>query len=81
VFRAGFFGRLGRLRDVETQFDRYHRAQACGAALASVNRKLIEAQEQKRARIARELHDDIFSLLPSVVVREPHRGGDAWELA
>jgi PAS domain S-box-containing protein len=28
-------------------------------ALATVNRKLIEAQEQERARIARELHDDI----------------------
>jgi PAS domain S-box-containing protein len=29
------------------------------AALANVSRKLIEAQEQERARIARELHDDI----------------------
>jgi PAS domain S-box-containing protein len=29
------------------------------AALASVSRKLIEAQEQERTRIARELHDDI----------------------
>lgn len=28
-------------------------------ALSSVNRKLIEAQEQERIRIARELHDDI----------------------
>ena len=27
--------------------------------LCSVNRKLIEAQEQERTRIARELHDDI----------------------
>ena len=29
------------------------------AALANVSRKLIEAQEQERARIGRELHDDI----------------------
>ena len=32
-------------------------------ALASVNRRLIEAQEQERARIARELHDDICQRL------------------
>ena len=29
------------------------------ASLANVSRKLIEAQEQERARIGRELHDDI----------------------
>jgi PAS domain S-box-containing protein len=29
------------------------------AALTNVNRRLIEAQEQERTRIARELHDDI----------------------
>jgi len=28
-------------------------------ALSSVSRRLIEAQEQERARIARELHDDL----------------------
>ena len=28
-------------------------------ALASVSRRLIEAQEQERLRISRELHDDI----------------------
>jgi PAS domain S-box-containing protein len=32
-------------------------------ALATVNRRLIEAQEQERARIARELHDDICQRL------------------
>jgi PAS domain S-box-containing protein len=32
-------------------------------ALAGVNRKLIEAQEEERSRIARELHDDIAQRL------------------
>jgi len=32
-------------------------------ALASISRKLIEAQEQERTRIARELHDDISQRL------------------
>ena len=30
-------------------------------ALSGMTRKLVEAQEQERARIARELHDDITS--------------------
>jgi signal transduction histidine kinase len=37
------------------------------AALGSVSRRLIEAQEQERSRIARELHDDIgqrLAILP-----------------
>jgi len=33
------------------------------AALANVSRKLIEAQEQERTRIGRELHDDIVQRL------------------
>ncbi len=36
-------------------------------ALASVNRKLIEAQEKERSRIARELHDDICQRLALLV--------------
>ena len=54
-----FFGRLGRLRDVETQSTDITERKHVGAALAIVNCELIEAQEQERARIARELHDDI----------------------
>ena len=39
-----------------------------GAALANVSRKLIEAQEQERTRIGRELHDDIGQRLALVAV-------------
>src|ERR1700741_1330398 len=38
------------------------------AALANVSRKLIEAQEQERIRIGRELHDDIGQRLALVAV-------------
>jgi len=38
-------------------------------ALAGMTRKLIEAQEQERARIGRELHDDINQRLAMVAVQ------------
>jgi PAS domain S-box-containing protein len=38
------------------------------AAVADVNRRLIEAQEQERARIARELHDDIGQRLSMLAI-------------
>jgi PAS domain S-box-containing protein len=44
-------------------------------ALSTVSRKLIEAQEQERSRIARELHDDInqrLGLLGSALGRLEH---------
>ena len=37
-------------------------------ALAEINRRLIAAQEQERARIARELHDDISQRLALLVM-------------
>lgn len=37
-------------------------------ALASVNHRLIEAQEQERARIARDLHDDLGQRLALLTV-------------
>jgi len=44
------------------------------AALSSVNRRLIEAQEQERTRIARELHDDIGQRLALLVIElDPHQ--------
>jgi PAS domain S-box-containing protein len=39
------------------------------AALANVSRKLIEAQEQERSRIGRELHDDLGQRLALLVVQ------------
>jgi signal transduction histidine kinase len=39
------------------------------AALASLSRKLIEAQEQERTRIARELHDDIGQRLAILAIK------------
>ena len=39
------------------------------AALANVSRKLIEAQEQERNRIGRELHDDIGQRLALLAVK------------
>jgi signal transduction histidine kinase len=39
------------------------------AALASVSRKLIEAQEEERTRIGRELHDDIGQRLALLAVQ------------
>jgi PAS domain S-box-containing protein len=41
---------------------------AAEAALADVSRRLIEAQEQERSRIARELHDDIGQRLALLAV-------------
>jgi PAS domain S-box-containing protein len=38
-------------------------------ALASVSRRLIEAQEQERSRIARELHDDIGQRLALLAIK------------
>jgi PAS domain S-box-containing protein len=38
------------------------------SALANVSRKLIEAQEQERTRIARELHDDIGQRLGMLAI-------------
>jgi PAS domain S-box-containing protein len=40
--------------------------------LLSVNRRLIEAQEQERTRIARELHDDIGQRLALLTVELEH---------
>ncbi len=57
-----FLGYRGMDRDIT------ERKQA-EAALASVSRKLIEAQEQERTRIGRELHDDVNQRLAMLAVK------------
>jgi PAS domain S-box-containing protein len=55
----GFFDSQGRLlRTIGMVADVTERKLA-EEALSSVSRRLIEAQEQERSRIARELHDDL----------------------
>ena len=49
---------------------------AARATLSSLNRRLIEAQEQERSRVARELHDDICQQL-TVLTWDLHRLNNA----
>jgi signal transduction histidine kinase len=49
-------GQIARLRGTVQDITERKRAEE---ALSSVNGRLIEAQESERARIARDLHDDI----------------------
>jgi PAS domain S-box-containing protein len=51
------------------------------AALADVSRRLIEAQEQERSRIARELHDDIGQRLALLAVELEQLHQDLPDLA
>lgn len=58
---GSFAGYIGSAVDIS---DRKKAAEA----LSSVNQRLIEAQEQERRRIARELHDDINQRLGLVAI-------------
>jgi len=58
---GSFAGYIGSCIDVSEQ-------KLAEQALSAVSRKLIEAQEQERARIARELHDDICQRLALLAV-------------
>lgn len=53
---------------------------ATEAALASVSRRLIGAQEQERIRIARELHDDIGQRLALLLIELDQVGQSSAEL-
>src|SRR5262249_1353466 len=55
----GFFDREGKLQRVIGMVADVTDVKRADEALAGMTRKLIEAQEQERARIGRELHDDI----------------------
>jgi signal transduction histidine kinase/integral membrane sensor domain MASE1 len=58
IGRVFFDGQGGMLRTIGMVADITER-KIGEEALSSVSRRLIEAQEQERARIARELHDDL----------------------
>jgi len=59
----GFFDAEGKLQRVIGMVADITDVKRADEALASMTRKLIEAQEQERARIGRELHDDVSQRL------------------
>jgi PAS domain S-box-containing protein len=65
--RAHFNGE-GKLLRVVGMVTEITERKLAEAALADVSRKLIEAQEQERKRIARELHDDIGQRLAMLTI-------------
>jgi len=64
----GFFDERGRLLRVVGMVADITDRKLAEAALAIVSRRLIEAQEQERSRIARELHDDIGQRLALLII-------------
>ena len=70
---GSFAGYIGSCIDVTDQ-------KAAQETLAGMTRKLIEAQEQERARIARELHDDINQRLAMLAVELEQLGDDPSEV-
>src|SRR4029453_3731821 len=62
-------GRIAGLRGTAQDITERKRAEE---ALSSVNRRLIEAQESERARIARDLHDDIGQRLTLLTLALEH---------
>jgi PAS domain S-box-containing protein len=58
-----FFDDQGRLQRIIGMVADVTERKLAEEALSSVSRRLIEAQEQERARIARELHDDLSQRL------------------
>ena len=59
---------------VESQREELIRVRTSEEALADVSRRLIEAQERERNRIARELHDDICQRLSLLAITLTARG-------
>jgi signal transduction histidine kinase len=77
----GFFDSRGEmLRSIGMVVDVTERKLA-EAALSSVSRRLIEAQEQERARIARELHDDLSQQMALLQIGLEQLKQDAGELS
>jgi PAS domain S-box-containing protein len=76
-----FFDGQGRLlRTIGMVVDVTERKLA-EAALASVNRRLIEAQERERTRIARELHDDVGQRLALLTIELEQLGQNSPDLS
>jgi PAS domain S-box-containing protein len=65
----GFFDERGKLLRMIGMVANITERKRAEAALASVTRRLIEAQEQERSRIARELHDDIGQRLAILAIK------------
>jgi PAS domain S-box-containing protein len=65
----GFFDEQGKLLRMIGMVANITERKLAEAALASVSRRLIEAQEQERCRIARELHDDIGQRLAILAIK------------
>jgi PAS domain S-box-containing protein len=72
--KASFVGYIGSCVDIT------ERKQA-ETALANVSRRMIEAQERERTRIARELHDDIGQRLALLAVNLAQLQQDGEDLA
>jgi len=64
----GFFDDQGKLLRVIGMVANITERKLAEVALANVSRKLIEAQEQERTRIGRELHDDIGQRLALLAI-------------
>jgi PAS domain S-box-containing protein len=70
-FDSSFAGYIGSAIDVTERKE-------AEAVLSSVSRRLIDAQEQERIRISRDLHDDITQQLAilSVLIEQADRSAD-----
>jgi PAS domain S-box-containing protein len=64
----GFFDEQGKLLRMIGMVANITERKLAEEALASVSRRLIDAQEQERSRIARELHDDIGQRLAILAI-------------
>jgi PAS domain S-box-containing protein len=65
----GFFDERGTLQRMIGMVTNITERKLAEAALAKVSRRLIDAQEQERSRIARELHDDIGQRLVILAIK------------
>ena len=65
----GFFDEQGKLLRMIAMVANITERKLAEVALASVSRRLIDAQEQERSRIARELHDDIGQRLAILAIK------------